>query len=136
MLHDFSGYDSLVFTKTTRRHVTAWTEITRLKDRRDGLRYASDGTDEERALIEPHLPQPRSHGRTHKRSPRDVLGAIYFIAESSFQWRLLPKDFPPHPTVQRYFYGWRESSLWQTLNHMLPTEVREAAGRPTDRSGL
>ena len=136
MLLDFSGYDSLVFTKTTRRHVTAWTEITRLKDRRDGLRYASDSTDEERALIEPHLPQPSSRGRTRKRSLRDVLDAIYYIAESGCQWRLLPKDFPPYPTVQRYFYGWRESSLWQTLNHMLPTEVREAAGRPTDRSGL
>ena len=34
----------------------AWTEITRPKYQRDGLRYASDTTDEEWALIEPHLP--------------------------------------------------------------------------------
>jgi hypothetical protein len=33
----------------------AWTEITRRKYRRDGLRYASDTTDKEWALIEPHL---------------------------------------------------------------------------------
>ncbi len=34
----------------------SWTEITRIKYRRDGLRYASDTTDEEWALIEPHMP--------------------------------------------------------------------------------
>ena len=55
----------------------AWTEITRMKYRRDGLRYASDSTDEEWALIEPYLPQPSSRGRTRKRSLRDVLDAIY-----------------------------------------------------------
>ena len=36
----------------------AWTEITRPKYQRDGLRYASDTTDEEWALIEPHFPPP------------------------------------------------------------------------------
>jgi hypothetical protein len=34
----------------------AWTGITLAKYRRDGLRYASDTTDEEWGLIEPHLP--------------------------------------------------------------------------------
>ena len=33
----------------------AWTKITRRKYRRDGLRYASDLTDAEWALIEPLL---------------------------------------------------------------------------------
>ncbi len=42
----------------------AWTEITRPKYQRDGLRYASDTTDEVWALIEPHIP-PASCGRTH-----------------------------------------------------------------------
>jgi len=107
----------------------AWTEITRLKYQRDGLRYASDTTDEEWALIEPHLPQSSSRGRTRKTSLRDVLDAIYYIAESGCQWRMLPKDFPPYSTVQRYFYGWRDAGLWHTVNHVLLMEVREAAGR-------
>ena len=34
----------------------SWTEITRIKYRRDGLRYASDTTDEEWAPIEPRMP--------------------------------------------------------------------------------
>jgi hypothetical protein len=40
LLRDFSGFDSLVFAKTTRSHVMAWTEITRPQYQRDGLRYA------------------------------------------------------------------------------------------------
>jgi putative transposase len=42
----------------------AWTEITRAKYRRDGLRYASDATDLEWAVIEPHMPAPATcrHG--------------------------------------------------------------------------
>ncbi len=34
----------------------AWTEITRRQYQRDHLRYASDTTDEEWKVIEPHLP--------------------------------------------------------------------------------
>ena len=67
----------------------AWTEITRMKYRRDGLRYASDSTDEEWALIEPHLPQPSSRGRTRKRSLRDVLDAIYGLSSDNRIIRLI-----------------------------------------------
>jgi transposase len=129
LLRDFSGFDSLVFAKTTRRHLMAWTEITRPKYRRDGLRYASDTTDEEWALIELHLPSPGNRGRTRRTSLRDVVNAIHYIVESSCQWRLLPKDFPPYSTVQRYFYAWRDIGLWQTINHVLLMAVREDAGR-------
>jgi len=107
----------------------AWTGITRLKYRRDGMRYASDTTDEEWAVIEPHLPPPAKLGRTRATSLRDAVNAIYYIAQSGCQWRMLPKDFPPYTTVQRYFYDWRNRGIWQTINHVMLMEVREAAGR-------
>jgi transposase len=129
LLRDFSGYDSLVFAKTTRDHIMAWTEITRAKYQRDGLRYASDTTETEWSLIEPHLPPPAACGRTRETSLRDVVNAIFYIAQTGCQWRLLPKDFPPYSTVQRYFYEWRNTGLWQTINHVLLMAVREAAGR-------
>ena len=81
----------------------AWTEITRPKYQRDGLRYASDTVDAEWAVIEPHLPPPAHRGRTRTTKLRDVVNAIFYIAQSGCQWRLLPKDFPPYTTVQRYF---------------------------------
>jgi transposase len=107
----------------------AWTEITRPKYQRDGLRYASDTADAEWAVIEPHLPPPACRGRTRKTNLRDVVDAIFYIAQSGCQWRLLPKDFPPYTTVQRYFYAWRDNGVWQSINHVLLMDVREAAGR-------
>ena len=107
----------------------AWTGITRAKYRRDGLRYASDTTDQEWAVIESHLPPPAGRGRTRETNLRDAVDAIYYIAQSGCPWRMLPKDFPPYSTVQRYFYDWRNRGIWQTINHVLLMEVREAAGR-------
>ena len=106
-----------------------WTEITRAKYRREGLRYASDTTDEEWAVIEPHLPPPAGCGRKRHTRLRDVVDSIFYIAQSGCQWRLLPKDFPPYTTVQRYFYAWRDNGTWETINHALLMDVREAAGR-------
>ena len=107
----------------------AWTEITRPKYQRDGLRYASDTSDAEWAVIEPRLPPPASRGRTRKTGLRDIVDAVFYIAQSGCQWRMLPKDFPPFTTVQRYFYAWRGDGTWQTINHVLLMAVREAAGR-------
>ena len=107
----------------------AWTEITRRQYQRDGLRYASDTTPAEWALIEPHLPAPKTCGRPRGTSMRDVVDAIFYIAQSGCQWRMLPKDFPPYSTVQRYFYAWRDNGVWETINHVLLMDVREAAGR-------
>jgi transposase len=107
----------------------AWTEITRPKYQRDGLRYASDTADAEWAVIKPHLPPPAQCGRTRATDLREVVNAIFYIAQTGCQWRLLPKDFPPYSTVQRYFYAWRDSGLWQTINHVLLMDVREQAGR-------
>lgn len=44
-------------------------------------------------------------------------------------WRLLPHDFPPYTTVQRFFYAWRADGIWHRLRHALMMCVREAAGR-------
>jgi transposase len=107
----------------------AWTGITRSKYRREGLRYASDATDEEWALIEPHLPPPASRGRTWETDLRDAVDAISCIAQSGCPCRMQPKDFPPYATVQRYFCDWRNHGVWQAINHGLLMEVHEAASR-------
>lgn len=115
-----------------------WDEITRAQYRRDGLRYASDTTDAEWAVIAPLMPPPHS-GRGRKRTTelRAVVDALFYIAQTGCQWRMLPKDFPPYTTVQRYFYPWRDQGLWQQINHVLVMEAREAAGRePSPTAGI
>lgn len=58
----------------------AWTEITRRKYRRDGLRYASHLTDAEWALIEPLAPPPARLGRKRKTCLRSVVNAMRALA--------------------------------------------------------
>src|SRR5271166_5716820 len=69
-----------------------WTEITRPKYEREGPRYASDLTDGEWALIEPHMPAVKRLGRPRETAMRTVLDAIFYIARTGCQWRMLPKD--------------------------------------------
>jgi transposase len=103
----------------------AWTEITRAKYRRDGLRYASDTTDEEWAVIERLMPPAHGRGRPRETSLRDIVNAIFYIAQSCCQWRMLPKEFPPFTTVQYYFYRWRNEGTWLSINHVLVMRARE-----------
>jgi len=115
----------------------SWTEITREQYRRDGLRYASDTTDVERKLIEPLMPAASPRGRPRQVGLRVIMNAILYIAATGCQWRALPKDFPPCSTVQYYFYKWRGSGLWRTINDAMVWRMRERQGRkPSPSAGV
>src|ERR671913_2164531 len=77
-----------------------WTKATRRQYRRDGLRYASNLTDAEWALIEPFMPAARRIGRPRMTCLRAVVNVILYLASTGCQWRQLPKEFPPYSTVQ------------------------------------
>ena len=106
-----------------------WTETARREYRRACPRYASDLTDREWALIESFMPPPRRIGRPRKTDLREIVNAVLYMASTGCQWRVLPKDFPPVSTVQRYFYQWRDSRLWQTIRFHLAMQTREREGR-------
>jgi len=112
----------------------AWTEITRGKYRRDGLRYASDTTDAEWGLIAPFLPKASRLGRPRRTALRAVVNAILYIASTGCQWRQLPREFPPYSTVQGYFYAWARNGLWERISHALVMVAREAEGREASPS--
>jgi transposase len=112
----------------------SWTEITRRQYRRVGLRYASDLTDEEWKLIAPHLPPAKPLGRRRATDLRQAVNAMLYLLTTGCQWRLLPKQFPPYTTVQRFFYGWRDDGTWRRINHHLLLAAREAAGREASPS--
>jgi transposase len=106
-----------------------WTEITRAKYRRDGLRYASNMTDAEWSLIAPMMPKVNRIGRPRETDLRAVVNAILYMAATGCQWRQLPKEFPPYSTVQDYFYRWSHDGTWIRINHTLVMAAREQAGR-------
>lgn len=106
-----------------------WDDITRKQHNRDRLRYPSDLTDEEWALVMPVIPPAKHGGRPRTTDMREVMNAILYIAGGGSQWRMLPKDFPPVSTVRGYFYSWRDIGLWQTVNQILVAATRELEGR-------
>jgi len=106
-----------------------WTEITRAKYRREGVRYASDMTDAEWSFIAPMMPKVNRIGRPRETDLRAVANAILYMAATGCQWRQLPKEFPPYSTVQEYFYRWSHDGTWLRINHALVMAAREQVGR-------
>ena len=80
-------------------------------DRR-GLRYESDLTDAEWALVGSLIPPAKRGGR-----PRGC------------QWKALAKDLPPRSTVWEYLDLWDWDGTLGRIHHALYVEVREQAGR-------
>ena len=106
-----------------------WTETTRRHYVRSPTGYASDTSDAEWLLIAPFMPKLKRLGRPRAAPLRRVVDAIFYMASSGCQWRMLPKDFPPPSTVQGYFYRWRDDGTWKAVNHALLMEARERLGR-------
>jgi transposase len=93
------------------------------------LRLPSDLTDVEWVLLEPLLPSRKKLGRPPKWTYREIINGMLFILRAGLPWRMIPRrDFPSVTTIQHYFYAWRDSGLWKTLNRALLM-----AGRPRQR---
>lgn len=107
----------------------AWTETARRQYERRNSRYASDLTDAEWSVLEPLMPLPRPLGRPRKTNLREVVNALLYIASSGGAWRLLPTEFPPFSTVQKYFYRWRDDGMLRTINNALVMIAREQADK-------
>ena len=77
-----------------------WTPTTRRQHSRDDLRYETDLTDAEWAVIAPLLPAPCRRGRP-RTCLRAIVNAIFYVLRGGITWRLLPTDLPPRSTVFR-----------------------------------
>ena len=80
-----------------------WTRKHRRAADRRGLRYPSDLTDAEWALVEPAIPPSKPGGRPRDVKVREVLNAIFYVLSTGCQWKALPKDLPPKSTAHYYF---------------------------------
>jgi transposase len=94
---------------------------------RRGLRYESDLTDAEWALVAPLIRPAKRGGRPRRVDVREVLNAILYVLWTGCQWKALPKDLPPRSTVWDYLDRW-DCTLTR-IHHVLYVEVREAEGR-------
>lgn len=99
--------------------------------------YPTDLSDAEWAIIEPLLPPPKPTGHPRTVDLREVLNGIFYLLRTGCQWRMLPSDFPPWPTVHDYFRRWRLMGLLDQINAALREQVRLQAGRkPTPSAAI
>jgi transposase len=106
-----------------------WTpEHRRAADRR-GLRYPSDLSDAEWALVAPMIPPAKRGGRPRDVNVREVLNGIFYVLSTGCQWNALPKDLPPKSTIYDYFDLWDYDGTLERIHHALYLTVREQSGR-------
>ena len=98
--------------------------------------YDTDVSDEEWAIIEPHIPPAKHGGRHRKHDMQEIINALFYLNRSGCAWRLLPHDFPPWKTVYDYFRKWRITNTWKWICQQLRQEVRIAEGRDPEPSAL
>ncbi len=72
-----------------------WTPATRRRPSRSGLRFGSDLTDGEWAILGPFLPVPAPCGRKRAWPMREVVNAIFYVLRGGIAWRQMPNCFPP-----------------------------------------
>jgi transposase len=106
-----------------------WSPTSRRQHSRAALRYGSDLTDAEWAILEPLLPPPCACGRKRKWPMRRIVEAILFIMRAGCAWDMLPDGFPPFLTVYRWFARFRDDGTWERINHHLVMQDRERVGR-------
>ena len=111
-----------------------WTaEHRRAADRR-GLRYPSDLTDAEWALVAPMIPPAKHGGRKRLVDVREVLNGIFYVLSTGCQWNALPKDLPPKSTVYDYFDLWEWDGTLERIHYELYIAIRDQEGREASPS--
>ena len=106
-----------------------WTDENRDLYDRSKLRYPSDLTDAEWALVAPLIPPAKPGGNKRTVDIREVVNGLMYVLGTGCQWGAIPKDLPPRSTVNDYFRRWDNDGTLGRLHHALYVRCREAADR-------
>ncbi len=111
-----------------------WTRENRGLYERKGVRYPSDLTDQEWALIEPLIPPAKRGGRRRTVDVREVMNGVLYVLGTGCQWRALPKDLPPKSTVHEYLMLWDWDGTLERIHHALYLLTRDMEDREASPS--
>ena len=106
-----------------------WTKENRARYDRSRLRYPTDLTDEEWALVEPFIPPAKRGGNKRTVKMREVVNGLMYILSAGCQWRAIPKDLPPRSTLYDYFDLWSWDGTLDRIHDALYVKCRERAER-------
>ncbi len=98
------------------------------------LPYPSDLTAAQWSLIADLVPKQARRGCPLTYDRREIVNALLYMACTGCQWRALPHDFPPWPTIYYYFRNWTAADTLAHIHTALREQVRAAAGRDVQPS--
>jgi len=105
-----------------------WTPATRRHHSRAGLRYETDLTDAEWAVIAPMF----SVYQPLKADLREMVNACLYLLRTGCGWRYLPTDFGPWETVRTWYDRFRADGIWADIAAPLTRLVRQERGRQAE----
>lgn len=70
-------------------------------------------------------------GRPRRWAMFKIVNAIFYVLGACIAWRLLPSDLTTWQTVHGWFSRFRDSPLFEKINHALVVADRERVGRET-----
>jgi transposase len=112
-----------------RGRYSMWTQENRGRYDRSKLRYPSDLTDDEWALVAPLIPPGKQGGTKRRINTRKWVNVLMYILSTGCQWRAIPKDLPPGSTLLGYFDLWNRNGTLGRIHEALYVKCREAMGR-------
>ena len=96
-----------------------WTSENRGRYDRSKLRYPSDLTDEEWALVAPLIPAAKRGGNKRTVNLREVANGLMYILSTGCQWAAIPTDLPPRSTLHAYCDRWAYDGTLGRIHHAL-----------------
>lgn len=96
--------------------------------------YPTDVTNEQWAILKPHLTKPHGRGSPRRVNLREVVNALLYLSRTGCQWRLLPHDLLPWQKVYYYFAQWRDDGTLERINGELRTEIRLSVDKDAEPS--
>ena len=106
-----------------------WNPKNRARHDRDMLRYPSDLTDDEWALIGPMIPPAKPGGHVRTVDIREIVNGIMYVLSTGCQWRYIPTDLPPKSTLHDYLVLWNEDDTLIAIHHALYLLCRDLMQR-------
>ncbi len=103
-----------------------------MENERRAQRYPNDLSKKEWRIIEPHLPP--IHGN-QKLSLLAIVNGIFYVNKTGCQWRALPHEYPPWPSVYYHFGKWSKNGTLEEINTALCKADRRKRGRKERPTG-
>ncbi|MDR1240531.1 MAG: transposase [Oscillospiraceae bacterium] len=97
------------------------------------MKYLTDLTNKQWKMIKDFC-VVRKGKNLQKHSKRSLVNAVVYVIKTGCQWRLIPNDFPPYPTVWSFYRRAAKSGLWEKVMQKIVRKTRKKAGRSSDPS--